>query len=182
MSKYFKFNQTFQLKYPEDVATIRKYLENKGQVDCTDKELEDLWYEFSETWSAGWLNPCDGDDGTLAPFADWLAEYDEDRDYSEDNEDEDDDDEDIGTSYAEYSSEPCWMREHCIYRDAACLCSQPEDDGCYVYRRFRDIFKKQGLLLEEGGKESMKNQAKDKPLKQQVREKSDGPFFGCSGK
>ena len=28
----------------------------------------------------------------------------------------------------------------------------------------------------------MENQAKDKPLKTQVREKSDGPFFGCAGK
>lgn len=28
----------------------------------------------------------------------------------------------------------------------------------------------------------MKNQDKDKPLKQQVRDKSDGPFFGCMGK
>lgn len=149
MSKYFKFNQTFQLKHPEDVATIRKYLETKGKVDCNDKELEDLWYEFSDTWDAGWLNPCEGGwgtTGTLAPFADWLADYDEDHDYSKDDEDEDD--EDIDTSCTEYSSEPCWMREHCSYRSGACLATQPEDDGCYVYRKFRDIFKKQGLLKE----------------------------------
>jgi len=33
MSKYFKFKPTtFQLKYPEDVARIRKYLEGRGKV------------------------------------------------------------------------------------------------------------------------------------------------------
>lgn len=30
--------------------------------------------------------------------------------------------------------------------------------------------------------ESSNYQVKDKPLKQQVREKTDGPFFGCAGK
>ena len=144
MSKYFKFNHTEHLKYPEDVVKIRKYLESVGKVDCTDKEIEKLWYEFSETWSASWLTPREGDKGdtgTLAPFADWLAYYDEDHDYSKDVENEDEEDDTPLEPLA-----PCWMREHCPYRSCACFSSQPEDDGCYVYRRFKEIFKKQGLL------------------------------------
>ena len=49
------------------------------------------------------------------------------------------------TKYSEY---PCWMWSHCPYKNAACRCTQPEDEGCYVYRRFRDIFREQGLLKE----------------------------------
>ena len=51
----------------------------------------------------------------------------------------------------EYSDETCWMWGSCFHRSAACLCSQPEDDGCPVYREFKTIFKKQGLLIEENG-------------------------------
>lgn len=48
----------------------------------------------------------------------------------------------------EYSDKPCWMQEYCIHRTAGCLCSQPEDDGCPVYRCFKRIFEKQGLLVQ----------------------------------
>lgn len=57
----------------------------------------------------------------------------------------------MGVINTEYSDKPCWMREYCIHRSAGCLCSQPEDDGCPVYREFKNIFKKQGLLIEEKG-------------------------------
>ena len=45
--------------------------------------------------------------------------------------------------------EKCWLFEYCPCRTAVCLCTQPEDDGCPIYRRFKDIFDKQGLLKSE---------------------------------
>lgn len=54
----------------------------------------------------------------------------------------------MGVINTEYSDHPCWMREYCIHRTAGCLCSQPEDDGCPVYRCFKRIFEKQGLLVQ----------------------------------
>lgn len=45
-----------------------------------------------------------------------------------------------------FSEEPCWLNSWCPCRNAACRCTQPEDDGCYIYRRFKEIFNKQGLL------------------------------------
>ena len=54
----------------------------------------------------------------------------------------------MGVINTEYSDQPCWMREYCIHRSAGCLCSQPEDDGCPVYRCFKRIFEKQGLLVQ----------------------------------
>ena len=47
------------------------------------------------------------------------------------------------------NAESCWMLKHCPYSDAVCMVSQPEDDGCYVYRKFKEIFKKQGLLKDD---------------------------------
>ena len=46
-------------------------------------------------------------------------------------------------------SEPCFLVQSCPFRAAPCSVVSPEDDGCYVYRKFRDIFKKQGLLKED---------------------------------
>lgn len=42
--------------------------------------------------------------------------------------------------------EKCWLFDNCPCRTAVCRCSQPEDDGCPIYRRFKAIFDKQGLL------------------------------------
>lgn len=54
--------------------------------------------------------------------------------------------------YTVASDESCWLFATCPYRNAACRVTQPEDDGCYVYRRFKEIFRKQGLLKDHGVK------------------------------
>lgn len=46
------------------------------------------------------------------------------------------------------NDESCWLFATCPYHNAACRVTQPEDDGCYVYRRFKEIFRKQGLLKD----------------------------------
>ena len=51
---------------------------------------------------------------------------------------------DAGTEF-----EKCWLFDYCPCRTAVCRCSQPEDDGCPIYRRFKDIFDKQGILKSE---------------------------------
>ena len=45
--------------------------------------------------------------------------------------------------------EECWLFDYCPCHTASCRCSQPEDDGCPIYRRFKNIFNKQGLLKSE---------------------------------
>lgn len=78
MSKYFKFYEPeVKSKYQTDIDTIRNYLEEVGEVHCTDKDLKELWGEFSASWAACWLNPRTGDEGNLDDFAYWLAHYDE---------------------------------------------------------------------------------------------------------
>lgn len=54
------------------------------------------------------------------------------------------------------NDESCWLFAACPYHSAACLATQPEDDGCYVYRRFKEIFKKQGLLKDREVKKNDK--------------------------
>ena len=73
MSKYFKLNTPETFRYPDDLKNIKSYLEEKGTIYCTDKELEKLWEEFSDTeYSASWLSP---DSESLERFAEWLDEY-----------------------------------------------------------------------------------------------------------
>ena len=73
MSRYFKLNTPETFRYPEDFETIKSYLEEKGTIYCTDKELEKMWEEFSDTeYSASWLSP---DSESLERFAEWLDEY-----------------------------------------------------------------------------------------------------------
>lgn len=73
MSKYFRFNEPpIELYNAEDIAKIRKYLEQVGELNCSDKQLEVFWDEFSDSWSASWLNV---DDVTLSRFSYWLADY-----------------------------------------------------------------------------------------------------------
>ena len=80
----------------------------------------------------------------------------------------------MGVRDTEYSDKPCWMREYCICRTAACLCSQPEDDGCPVYMEFKNIFKKQGLLIEEKGEDKSMITAEEAMITaQEARNQSD---------
>ena len=76
MSKYFRLNihetpETF--RYPEDFETIKSYLEEKGTIYCSNKELEKMWEEFSDRYySESWLKP---EPKSLEWFAEWLDEY-----------------------------------------------------------------------------------------------------------
>lgn len=45
--------------------------------------------------------------------------------------------------------EPCWIRNGCPGRTASCSSCQPTDDGCPVYRWFRNMFAK-GMVIVEG--------------------------------
>ena len=90
MSKYFTRHTTEKkyIRYPEDVKKIREYLEGIGTLNCTDMELSDLYYEFSDSiLPGGWI---DIDTTTLCydlnrecvqvsileQFADWLEDND----------------------------------------------------------------------------------------------------------
>lgn len=75
MSKYFKLFREIKFKYPNDMQYILNYLKQTGYILCSDKKIESLWEEFSETYAAGWLNP---DDELLSNFATWLNDYDND--------------------------------------------------------------------------------------------------------
>lgn len=67
---YFKRFEDFKPQYPEDIKAIREYLESVGELKCTDKELDDLWSEFSEDYyCAGWMTVTDK---LLEQFADFL--------------------------------------------------------------------------------------------------------------
>lgn len=74
MSKYFELKKEIEFNHPNDMKKIIEYLETVGTIHCTHKKLESLWYDFSETYSAGWLNP---DDELLSDFATWLDDYEE---------------------------------------------------------------------------------------------------------
>jgi len=71
MSKYFIFKEP---PPSEDIAKIREYLEQIGELHCSNKQLEALWDEFSDSWCASWLIV---NDKTLKRFSYWLEEYDE---------------------------------------------------------------------------------------------------------
>ena len=54
----------------EDVATIRAYLTQIGDLSATDEEIEDSYADFSESrYAAGWMRL---DDELLDEFATWL--------------------------------------------------------------------------------------------------------------
>ena len=90
MSKYFRFHMQNSTRFrcQEDINKIRAYLDSVGDLNCTDEELLIFWRVFSDSWDASWLHPTDGSEGTLPPFAQWLADYGTD-DYDEKNEEVD---------------------------------------------------------------------------------------------
>ena len=71
MSKYFKrYEDNSTLTYPEDISFIRKTIKEKyGTLTCSNYKLEDLWRDFSETYSAGFLDP---DEYFIKEFVYWL--------------------------------------------------------------------------------------------------------------
>jgi len=76
MSKYFKFDKTKEYsKYKEYLDEIRSFLEQCGELACTNEELNNLWCEFSEEcYSAQFLIP---ERDNVLKFAHWLDRYDE---------------------------------------------------------------------------------------------------------
>ena len=71
MSRYFRpYHNEEDPTYPEDVKYIRAELEAKhGVVECSNAKLGELWRDFSDTYSASFLNP---DTHFVAEFARWL--------------------------------------------------------------------------------------------------------------
>ena len=43
----------------------------------------------------------------------------------------------------------CWLKEGCPCMSGGCLGSKPTDDGCPIYRWFRDVFVKHGKWIDE---------------------------------
>ena len=58
--------------YPEDMATIMRILEKKGEVLVSVDTIEDLYYEFSEKCYCGWRIV---DEESVNEFAEWLDEH-----------------------------------------------------------------------------------------------------------
>ena len=71
MSKYFKRHEdNSTLIYPEDIFFIRKTIEEKyGSLTCSNHKLDDLWRDFSDTYSAGFLDP---NENLIEEFTNWL--------------------------------------------------------------------------------------------------------------
>ena len=71
MRVYYKHEMP-ELRYPEDMKIIMKYLEAHGTLKIMSSTVESLYSEFSEEkYSAGWIRP---DVEILERFADWLSE------------------------------------------------------------------------------------------------------------
>ena len=71
MSRYFSFKEDTP-ESRKDISKIREYLEFVGDLNCSNRDLYILWYKFSSSWHANWL---DINIETLKPFADWLSSY-----------------------------------------------------------------------------------------------------------
>ena len=62
-----------ELNHPEDMKKIMAYLESHGTLHVNAKTVERLYYDFSDTYAAGWLIV---DDDNLQAFEDWLENID----------------------------------------------------------------------------------------------------------
>ena len=71
--KVYTRNHLEDLNHPEDMGKIMAYLEQHGTLRVNAKTVERLYYDFSDTYAAGWLIV---DDDRLEEFADWLEEID----------------------------------------------------------------------------------------------------------
>ena len=57
MKKAFVRTPEFTSNFPEDLATIRKYLKQRGKLNITDGQLDDAYREFcDDKYDANWLN------------------------------------------------------------------------------------------------------------------------------
>lgn len=70
--KVYERNYTYFV-YPDEMAKIMSYLNDRGRLFVSAKTIENLYFEFSERASAGWLIV---DDDRLEEFEEWLMSYD----------------------------------------------------------------------------------------------------------
>lgn len=70
--KVYERNYT-DFYYPDDMAKIMNYLNERGRVLVSAKTIESLYEDFSERACAGWL--CVHDE-TLEEFEEWLTNVD----------------------------------------------------------------------------------------------------------
>ena len=59
----------FNPTYPDAMKIIIDYMESHGKLNVDYSYLEKLWYEFSDVYEAGFLEP---DDVFLKEFVQWL--------------------------------------------------------------------------------------------------------------
>lgn len=57
--------------YPDQVCYLIQLLEKQGTINCSGSQLEDLWYDFSETRAAGWLTV---DPELVEDFIDYIED------------------------------------------------------------------------------------------------------------
>lgn len=61
-----------QFMHPEDMKTILDFLWSIGTVLVSDKTIENLYYEYSNSVCCTWRTV---DEESLEEFAEWLGEY-----------------------------------------------------------------------------------------------------------
>ena len=71
--KVYTRNRPDDFIHPEDMRRIMEYLEQHGKLHVSAKTVERLYYDFSDTCAANWLNVRDEN---LEAFADWLEDID----------------------------------------------------------------------------------------------------------
>ena len=69
MKVFVSSDENFKYTYPEEMAKIIKYIEDRGTLNVKYPTLEKLWYAFSETRCAAFLI---ADDATIDEFLDWI--------------------------------------------------------------------------------------------------------------
>lgn len=67
---YIPHEEILPFRYPDEMEKILEYLNERGTLQVTDKEVEALYFEFSDERYASWL---DANTDNLEQFADWLA-------------------------------------------------------------------------------------------------------------
>ena len=58
--------------HPEDMKTILDFLWSIGNIQASDKTIENLYYEYSNSVCCTWRIV---DEESLEEFAEWLGEY-----------------------------------------------------------------------------------------------------------
>ena len=71
------FNEC-QFDFPDDMRKLVDLLERDNiKINCDLKTLEKLWFAFSETWDAHFLNVSDTDENDTYPrFLEWVKNID----------------------------------------------------------------------------------------------------------